>query len=46
MRTKKFSYEWWRLVEEKALFKYDNYAWRSYYYDVAEYCNERADIAF
>jgi len=43
---KKFSSEWWKLVGQKALYRFNNYAWQSHYYDIAQYCNDRAENAF
>ena len=43
---KPFSSQWWESVGEKALYKFNNYAWHSHYYEIAEYCFDRAEKAF
>jgi hypothetical protein len=37
-----FTYEWWKLMSEKAKWKFNNLAWHSRYYDIAYYCHQRA----
>ena len=42
---KKFTYEWWTCMSKEAYWRYNNYAFRSYYLVVAEYCIDRAEEA-
>lgn len=37
-----FTYDWWMKVGQKAFYIAENYAYRTYMYDIADYCKERA----
>ena len=39
--NKKITSKWWLEMAKKAKYKADNYAWQTYYYEVAQYCYER-----
>lgn len=37
-----FTYDWWMQMAKKAYWEFENLAWHSYMYDVADYCRSRA----
>ena len=40
--NKPFSSNWWLEMSKRADYRANNYAWQSFYFDVAEYCKDRA----